>query len=159
MVESAVAISLLSEQHPGAAEWWRQNTPQYLVAGRRFIFAAEACEEEIPEVVWPPAPALTTDATLPKSASGPAVSVYGSHSPVQAHIVKGMLENSGIECFLSNELLASLSMPISFATGGIQILVRASDARNRAGGSLLRGRGLAGRPASSRERKPQHISS
>ncbi|MGI4788689.1 MAG: hypothetical protein ACRYFS_07540 [Janthinobacterium lividum] len=55
LVESAVAISLLSERHPWAAQWWQQNAPDFLKAERRFMFAAEVCEGA-PDAVWPPPP-------------------------------------------------------------------------------------------------------
>ena len=53
--------------------------------------------------------------------------VYSSNSPVEAHIVSGMLEDAGIECLLNNEFFAAVDSPISNVTGGVQVLVRASD--------------------------------
>ncbi len=41
LVESAVAISILSQQHPSAAQWRQQNTPEFLKPGRLFMFAAD----------------------------------------------------------------------------------------------------------------------
>ena len=55
-------------------------------------------------------------------------SVFSSSSPIEAHIVRGMLEDSGIPCALSNEFFANVDRPVADATGGVQVLVRASDA-------------------------------
>ncbi len=54
--------------------------------------------------------------------------VFSSYSPVEAHIVRGMLEDNGIECVLSNELFAAADGPVANATGGVQVFVRAADA-------------------------------
>jgi len=54
--------------------------------------------------------------------------VYSTYSPVEAHIVSGMLEDNGIDCVLSNELFAAADGPVANATGGVQVFVRASDA-------------------------------
>jgi len=53
--------------------------------------------------------------------------VYSSNSPVEAHVVSGMLEDAGIECVLTNEFFAAVDSPVSNVTGGVQIMVRASD--------------------------------
>lgn len=53
--------------------------------------------------------------------------VYRSYSPVEAHVVGGMLEGAGIECVYGNELIAAVESPISNVTGGVQVLVRAAD--------------------------------
>ncbi len=58
----------------------------------------------------------------------PLCSVFSSYSPVEAHIVSGMLEDSGIKCVLSNEFFAAADSPVSNATGGVQVFVRAADA-------------------------------
>jgi hypothetical protein len=42
IVESNVAINLLAARSPEAADWWRQNTPQFTAPGKYFMFAAEA---------------------------------------------------------------------------------------------------------------------
>lgn len=44
-VESATAISILSQNKIEAADWWRKNTPQLLQHGKVFVFNTEACEE------------------------------------------------------------------------------------------------------------------
>jgi len=38
VVESKVAIELLAQASPEAANWWRENTPHLLKTGRYFIF-------------------------------------------------------------------------------------------------------------------------
>ena len=58
--------------------------------------------------------------------------VYSSSSPIEAHMVRGMLEDSEIECLLSNEFIAAVESPLSNLTGGVQVLVRDADA-DRAG--------------------------
>ena len=65
---------------------------------------------------------------MPTPSADSLQAVFSSYSPVEAHIVSGMLEDNGIDCVLSNELFASADSPISNATGGVQVLVRASDA-------------------------------
>ncbi len=58
----------------------------------------------------------------------PLCAVFSSYSPVEAHIISGMLEDNGIKCVLSNELFAAADGPVASATGGVQVFVRASDA-------------------------------
>lgn len=58
----------------------------------------------------------------------PRCAVYSTYSPVEAHIVSGVLEDNGIDCVLSNELFAAADGPVANATGGVQVFVRASDA-------------------------------
>lgn len=65
---------------------------------------------------------------MPDPTSAPLCSVYSTYSPVEAHIVSGMLEDAGIECVLSNEFFAAADSPVSNATGGVQVFVRAADA-------------------------------
>lgn len=65
---------------------------------------------------------------MPASPPNPLCSVYSTYSPVEAHIVSGMLEDAGIECVLSNEFFATADSPVSNASGGVQIFVRADDA-------------------------------
>lgn len=55
---------------------------------------------------------------MPAPMPAPLCSVYSTYSPVEAHIVSGMLEDAGIECVLSNEFFAADS-PVSNATGGV----------------------------------------
>ncbi len=57
----------------------------------------------------------------------PLVTVATSFSPVQAHLLRGELEASGIECFLANEMIAAVDLPISNLGGGVHLKVRASD--------------------------------
>ncbi len=57
----------------------------------------------------------------------PLVTVAISFSPIQAHLLRGELEASGIECFLANEMIAAVDLPISNLSGGVQLRVRESD--------------------------------
>jgi hypothetical protein len=45
-VESQVAVAILAESNPEAADWWRVNTPHLLTRGRTFVFQAPVCQEE-----------------------------------------------------------------------------------------------------------------
>ena len=72
------------------------------------------------------APAQAAAASEPSPAS--LCAVFSSYSPVEAHIISGMLEDNGIKCVLSNELFAAADGPVANATGGVQVFVRASDA-------------------------------
>lgn len=65
---------------------------------------------------------------MPAPTPAPLCAVYSTYSPVEAHIVSGMLEDAGIECVLSNELFAAADSPVANATGGVQVFVRAADA-------------------------------
>ncbi len=58
----------------------------------------------------------------------PLCSVYSTYSPIEAHIISGMLEDAGIECVISNEFFAAADSPVSNATGGVQVFVRVADA-------------------------------
>jgi hypothetical protein len=44
VVDASLALDLLAEHSPEAANWWNENTP-YGQPGRWFVFHAEACEE------------------------------------------------------------------------------------------------------------------
>ncbi len=55
VVESATAINILAFYNPESARWWQENTPDFLIPGRRFMFAAQVCDET-EEAVWPPPP-------------------------------------------------------------------------------------------------------
>ncbi len=72
--------------------------------------------------------AAASEASSSEASSAPLCAVFSSYSPVEAHIVSGMLEDNGIECALSNELFAAAEGPVANATGGVQVFVRASDA-------------------------------
>ena len=65
---------------------------------------------------------------MPDPTSAPLCSVFSTYSPVEAHIVSGMLEDAGIECVLSNEFFAAANNAASNAGGGVQVFVRAADA-------------------------------
>jgi hypothetical protein len=43
-VKAKVAVDLLAETQPAAAEWWRQNAPKIVDGRSDFIFDADACE-------------------------------------------------------------------------------------------------------------------
>ena len=55
IVESATALRILAFYNPEAACWWQENTPDFLIPGRGFMFAAHVCEET-QEATWPPPP-------------------------------------------------------------------------------------------------------
>ncbi len=57
----------------------------------------------------------------------PLVTVATSFSPIQARLLRGKLEASGIECFLANEMIALVDLPISNLSGGVRLQVRESD--------------------------------
>ena len=65
---------------------------------------------------------------MPAPTPAPLCSVYSTYSPVEAHIVSGRLEDAGTEGVLSNEFFAAADGPVSNATGGVQVFVRAADA-------------------------------
>ncbi|HXU99514.1 MAG TPA: hypothetical protein VG166_03340 [Caulobacteraceae bacterium] len=44
-VGSREAVDLLAAVNPAAADWWRQNAPQFLGEGLSFVFDAPACRE------------------------------------------------------------------------------------------------------------------
>ena len=46
VVEARTAIDLLARKDPKAAAWWRANAPHVPRRGHRFVFPAEACQEE-----------------------------------------------------------------------------------------------------------------
>ena len=68
------------------------------------------------------------EAAASEDAPAPLCAVFSSYSPVEAHIVSGMLEDNGIKCVLSNELFAAADGPVANATGGVQVFVQAFDA-------------------------------
>jgi hypothetical protein len=47
--------------------------------------------------------------------------------PINAHIVKGLLESNGIQCFLSDEYMVSLKPILNQAIGGIKLNVFEKD--------------------------------
>jgi hypothetical protein len=47
VIDSRRALFLLADKDPRAARWWRENVPGSWESGRKFVFAAEACEEVI----------------------------------------------------------------------------------------------------------------
>jgi hypothetical protein len=46
-VSANEAIAALQAANPEAAQWWRTNAPHMLEYGKAFVFAAEACREEV----------------------------------------------------------------------------------------------------------------
>ena len=75
-----------------------------------------------------PVTEVSQETAVSEPAPGTLCAVFSTYTPMEAHIVGGMLEEQGIECVLSNELFANMDRPIANATGGVQVLVRASDA-------------------------------
>lgn len=69
----------------------------------------------------------STNAARPELGAEPLRVVRSFYSPVEAHIVRALLEDAGIGCVLSNEFIAVVDSPVSNATGGVQVLVRESD--------------------------------
>jgi hypothetical protein len=54
--------------------------------------------------------------------------VYESFAdPIHAHIVKGLLDSYGIECFLTDELMATLHVAYNAAIGGVKLHVFEKD--------------------------------
>ncbi len=45
IVEAKTALELLANHSKEAAEWWRQNAPQFLKPKFYFLFSADSCEE------------------------------------------------------------------------------------------------------------------
>jgi hypothetical protein len=45
VIDADVAIDILAEANPEAAEWWEENAPHLLGTGRSFGFAEDVCEE------------------------------------------------------------------------------------------------------------------
>lgn len=43
-VNAKVAVDILAETQPAAAEWWRLNTSKMLNGKRNFVFDADVCE-------------------------------------------------------------------------------------------------------------------
>ena len=44
-VNASAALEILAQRTPEAAEWWNENTPQFLRPNQYFVFDAESCEE------------------------------------------------------------------------------------------------------------------
>lgn len=58
----------------------------------------------------------------------PLLTVATSFNALKAHLLRGELEASGIECFLANEMIAAVDLPISnMMSGGVRLQVRESD--------------------------------
>ncbi len=43
-VDGRIAVTLLAETDPSAADWWRSNAPHVLAGGYQLVFPAEVCE-------------------------------------------------------------------------------------------------------------------
>lgn len=56
------------------------------------------------------------------------VSVASFFQAAEAHLLCGYLEAEGISCELSSEYFALVDLPVAQSSGGIQVLVPASDA-------------------------------
>lgn len=48
-------------------------------------------------------------------------------SPLEAHMVRGLLEAEGIDSTLSNELFSAVDSPVAVATGGVAVQVREAE--------------------------------
>jgi hypothetical protein len=44
-VKAAVALGILADSAPEAADWWRENAPRFFRPNQYFVFDAESCEE------------------------------------------------------------------------------------------------------------------
>ena len=47
-VETIVAIEILKQKSPEAANWWIENTPHLLMPGKHLVFISSVCEP----VLW-----------------------------------------------------------------------------------------------------------
>lgn len=56
VVDAELAVCLLEENDPEAAEWWRDNAPHAIRPGRHFVFPAEVCSEQRRRHPEPPPP-------------------------------------------------------------------------------------------------------
>jgi len=56
------------------------------------------------------------------------VTIASFFNPVEAQIVKGMLESEGIDCFLANDVVFTVNPGYALADGGVHLRVRESDA-------------------------------
>jgi len=45
IVDAHRAVEILAKYAPDAAKWWRENASGAIVPGKRFLFAADACQE------------------------------------------------------------------------------------------------------------------
>ncbi len=55
------------------------------------------------------------------------VCVYACTSPVDAHVILGLLEDAEIEAYLNNESSVGIIPGATYALGGVRVMVRASD--------------------------------
>jgi hypothetical protein len=46
LIKSKTAIEILARANPAAADWWRENAPQFLEGWNKFIFDEAACRVE-----------------------------------------------------------------------------------------------------------------
>lgn len=46
LIRSKAAIEILGRANPEAADWWRENAPQFLMDWNKFIFDEAACRTE-----------------------------------------------------------------------------------------------------------------
>ena len=76
--------------------------------------------------------------------------------PVNAHIVKGLLESYGIRCFLTDELMATLNMGYCAAIGGVKLHVFEKDVDHIR--AILTSKNIEAEPDQSIEGKVSEIS-
>ncbi|MBV9865417.1 MAG: DUF2007 domain-containing protein [Abitibacteriaceae bacterium] len=56
------------------------------------------------------------------------VTIASFTTPLEAHMVRSLLESEGIESLVFNEQIAGVHLPLAAATGGVQVQVLESDA-------------------------------
>jgi hypothetical protein len=83
VVHAAQAVALLSEQAPGAAQWWRECAPHACRPGRCFLFAAEVCERLADRPSGPPPAPLPSLNRTPSDEFYPGGPSDVTRNPVQ----------------------------------------------------------------------------
>ena len=95
LVDAARAVEILAARSPEAANWWREKAAQSIQPGKRFLFAAEACQEiagDSDEATTPPAgpvdfswKAIAASGAGAKNVSAPeGFGFLGTFEPFQA---------------------------------------------------------------------------
>ncbi len=55
----------------------------------------------------------------------PLVAVASFATPLEAHLIKGLLEAEGLRVWIADEHLVSANSALAYAMGGVKLLVRA----------------------------------
>ena len=55
----------------------------------------------------------------------PLVAVASFATPLEAHLIKGLLEAEGLRVWVADEHLVSANSALAYAMGGVKLLVRA----------------------------------